>query len=223
MGASAVYMAPDVAAVRALWDRSGQPAGPEIGAQLSAFADSLRAAYAADERAAQVLVGNWLEAPRWRDQGEDKDEELPSATGSVSLPQARLIVARDHGFASWSAVEGDCDPAFELAVEAVVLGQIEELDRLLANAPDLIRRRSAYGHRATLLHYTAANGVEIRRQVVPANAAEVTARLLDAGADPAARLHAYGATPDTLAMLRSSAHPRAAGVAEEIERVLAAH
>lgn len=223
MSETAVYVAPDVAAVRALWDRSGLPAGPEIGAQLSAFADALSAAYAAGEPAAEVLVGNWLEAPRWRDQGQDTDEALPSATGSLSLRHARLIVARDHGFASWSNVEGQCDPVFELAVDAVVLGQIEELNRLLADAPDLIRRRSAYGHRATLLHYTAANGVEIRRQVVPANAAEMTARLLGAGADPAARLHAYGGTPDTLAMLKSSAHPRAAGVAEEIERVLATH
>src|ERR1700759_3285010 len=53
-----------------------------------------------------------------------------------------------------------------------------------------------------------------------ANAAEITATLLDAGADAAATLHAYGGTPDTLAMLRSSAHPRAAGVAADIERVL---
>jgi len=80
-----------------------------------------------------------------------------------------------------------------------------------------------YGHRVTLLHYTAANGIEIRRQVVPTNAAEITATLLDAGADPAARLNAYGGTPDTLAMLRSSAHPRAAGVAADIERVLTRH
>jgi hypothetical protein len=43
----------------------------------------------------------------------------------------------------------------------------------------------------SLLHYTAANGVEIRRQVVPANAAEVVAALLDAGADRSAKLHAY--------------------------------
>jgi hypothetical protein len=221
MSETAVYVAADVAAVRALWARSGPPAGPDIRAQLSAFADALSAAYSVGERAAQVLVANWLEAPRWRDHGQDTDEELPSATGSLSLRQARLIVARDHGFASWSAVEGQCDPVFEHAVDAVVLGQIEALDRWLADAPDLIRRRSAYGHRATLLHYTAANGVEIRRQVVPANAAEMTARLLAAGADPAARLHAYGGTPDTLAMLKSSAHPRAAGVAEEIERVLA--
>lgn len=223
MSETAVYVAPDVAAVRALWARSGSTAGADIGAQLSAFADALSAAYTAGERAAEVLVGNWLEAPRWRDHGQDTDDELPSATGLLSLRHARLIVARDHGFESWSTVQGHCDPAFERAVDAVVLGQIEELDRLLADAPDLIRRRSAYGHRATLLHYTAANGVEIRRQVVPANAAEITALLLEAGADPAARLHAYGGNPDTLAMLKSSAHPRAAGVAEEIERVLATH
>jgi hypothetical protein len=220
---TAVYVAPAVAAVRALWDRSGLAAGPVIGAQLSAFADALSAAYAARERAADVLVANWLEAPRWRDQGHGEDDEPPSATGSLSPRHARLIVARDHGFGSWPSVAGECDSVFERAVDAVVLDRIEELDRLLTGAPDLSRRRSAYGHRATLLHYTAANGIEIRRQVVPANAAEIVARLLDAGADPAAELHAYGGTPDTLAMLRSSAHPRAAGVAEAIEHVLAMH
>ena len=213
-----MYVAPSVAAVRALWDRGGACAGAAIGVQLSAFADAVIAAHAARERAAEVLVGNWLDAPRWR----SEDHAEPPA-GALSLRHARLIVARDHGFASWSVVEGECDPAFERAVDAVVLGRIGELDRMLADPPDLVHRRSAYGHRATLLHYTTANGVEIRRQVVPANAAEIAHRLVDAGADPAARLHAYGGTHDTLAMLKSSAHPRAAGVAAEIERVLVAH
>src|SRR5581483_11668171 len=114
MSETAVYVAADVAAVRALWARSGLLDGPDIRAQLSAFADALSAAYEAGERGAQVLVANWLEAPRWRDHGQDTDEELPSATGSLSLRQARLIVARDHGFASWSAVEGQCDPECSL-------------------------------------------------------------------------------------------------------------
>jgi hypothetical protein len=219
---TAVYVAPAVAAVRALWDRSGSRAGPAIGAQLSAFADALIAAHAARERAAEVLVGNWLDAPRWRSEDPGSSDEL-SSTGLLPPGHARLAVARDHGFASWSVVEGECDPGFERAVDAVVLGRIGELDHALTDAPDLVQRRSAYGHRATLLHYTAANGVEIRRQVVPANAAEIAGRLLEAGADPAARLHAYGSTHDTLAMLRSSAHPRAAGVAAEIERVLITH
>ena len=82
-------------------------------------------------------------------------------------------------------------------------------------------RRSAYGHRATLLHYTAANGVEIRRQVVPANAAEVVATLLDAGADQSARLRAYGGDFDVLEMFKTSAHPHDAGVAREVGRALA--
>ena len=71
-------------------------------------------------------------------------------------------------------------------------GRIDDLSDLLADDPDLAVRRSAYGLRATLLHYTAANGVEIRRQVVPANAANVVAALLAASADRSAKLHAYG-------------------------------
>jgi len=40
------------------------------------------------------------------------------------------------------------------------------------------------------LHYLAANGVEIRRQVVPANAADIAATLLAAGAGRSAKLNA---------------------------------
>ena len=94
-----VYVAPSVAAVRTLWDRSGLRAGPAIGAQLSAFADALIAAHAARERAAEVLVGNWLDAPRWRSEGEDLSDDL-SSTGLLALGRARLAVARDHGFVS---------------------------------------------------------------------------------------------------------------------------
>jgi hypothetical protein len=214
-----VHVAAAVAAVRALWDRSGALAGPHIREQLTAFAGAVSAGHGERDPAAEVLVGNWLHAPRWQAERGSAAERTPF-TGSVSSAQAQLIAARDHGFSSWTEVSGECDPGFERAVDAVVLGQAAELDRLLADAPELAHRRSAYGHRATLLHYTAANGVEIRRQVVPANAAEIAARLLEAGADPAARLRAYGGTPDTLAMLRSSAHPQAAGVAAELERML---
>jgi hypothetical protein len=92
---------------------------------------------------------------------------------------------------------------------------------LLAEHPDLVARRSAYGHRATLLHYTAANGVEIHRQVVPANAVEIAPALLAAGADRSAKLHAYGGIFDVLEMLKTGAHPHTAGVSEEVEHVLA--
>jgi hypothetical protein len=207
---AAVYVAPSVAAVRALWDRSCLLAGPVIREQLSRFAQGLVDAHAAGEHSAAALVGNWSDAG---------DEEF-RAVGMLSLRHARLIVARDHGFKTWSSVEGACDPVFELAVDAVVLGRINDLRVLLSDHPDLPARRSAYGHGATLLHYTAANGVEIRRQVVPANAAEIVAALLDAGADRSAKLQAYGAEFDVLAMFKTSAHPHEAGVAAEVEHVL---
>ncbi len=205
-----MYAAPSVAAVRALWDRSGLLAGPAVHEQLSRFAEALVDAHAAGERSALVLVRNW---------SDGGDDELRSI-GMLSLRHARLIAARDHGFTTWSSVEGECDPTFELAVDAVVHGRINDLSSLLADHPDLHVRRSAYGHRATLLHYTAANGVEIRRQVVPTNAAQVVAALLDAGADRSAKLHAYGGDFDVLAMVKTSAHPRAAGVARDIEHAL---
>jgi hypothetical protein len=206
-----VYAAPSVPAVRALWDRSGQLAGPVIGQQLSRLAEALVDAHATGEHSAAVLVRNW----------SDGGDYEPRSLGALSLQHARLIVARDHGFRAFSLVEGECDRTFELAVDAVVHGRIGELAALLADPPDLAVRRSAYGHRATLLHYTAADGVEIRRQMVPANAAEVVTALLDAGADRWAKLNAYGGEFDVLEMLNTSAHPHDAGVAAEVEHALA--
>ncbi len=198
----AVYLNPDVSAVRALWTRSGAQTTPVVAGQLAAFADALRAARSCGQRSASVLVWNWSHG--------DADELSPD--GSLSERDARLIVARDHGFASWQLVNGRCDPSFERAVDAVVMGRLGELHRLLTDQPDLVTRRSAYGHRATLLHYTAANGVEIRRQVGPRNADRIAALLLAEGADVAAELNAYGGSFDALAMLASSGHRADAGV-----------
>jgi hypothetical protein len=207
----AIYVDPDVAAVRALWTRSGAEATDVVAEQLDAFADALRTARAGGERSASVLMWNW-----WRG---DADGLLTD--GMLSVREARLVVARDHGFGSWQLVNGACDPVFEQAVDAVVMGRLDELARLLADQPDLVARRSAYGHHATLLHYTAANGVEIRRQIVPDNADRIASLLLSAGANVAATLDAYGGVYDTLAMLRSSGHPPRAGtVAAQLERLL---
>lgn len=208
-----MYAAASVLAVRALWDRSGRLAGSVIDEQLSRFAEALVDAHAEGEHSAAVLVRNWSA-------GGDHELRL---RGVLSLRHARLIVARDHGFTAWSSVAGKCDPTFELAVDAVVQGRIAKLAALLGDHPDLAVRRSAYGHRATLLHYVAANGVEIRRQVVPANAAHIVAALLDAGADRSAKLHAYGGEFDVLEMLKTSAHPHDAGVATGVEHALGRH
>ena len=78
---------------------------------------------------------------------QQRSRTLQQVRTTLSPDDARLIVARDHGFALWSVVGGQCDPVFERAVDAVVLGRIDELDQLLANVPDLVRGRSARGVR----------------------------------------------------------------------------
>lgn len=101
---------------------------------------------------------------------------------------------------------------FEAAVDAVVTGDLATLKALLGEDPALVRARSARAHRATLLHYIAANGVEEERQKTPASAVEIAKLLLQAGADADALTEMYGGKCTTMSMLVSSAHPAQAGL-----------
>src|SRR5262249_42308791 len=67
-------------------------------------------------------------------------------------------------------------------------------------------------HRATLLHYVAANGVERYRQTTPANAVAIARALLEAGSEPDALADMYGAECTTMSMLVSSDHPARGGL-----------
>ena len=67
---------------------------------------------------------------------------------------------------------------FEQAVDAVISGDTETLKSLLRREPDLIRMRSSKAHRAMLIHYVAANGVEDERQSTPVNAVRLSMRLI---------------------------------------------
>ncbi len=114
------------------------------------------------------------------------------------------------------------DP-FEAAVDAVIAGDEAALKALLAVHPDLVRARSARPHRATLLHYIAANGVEDERQKTPPNAVAIARLLCEAGADANATMFAYGADCATLGLLVSSAHPHKACLQGALAEVLLDH
>jgi ankyrin repeat protein len=101
---------------------------------------------------------------------------------------------------------------FETAADAVVSGDLAALQAMLRADPELVRARSERPHRATLLHYVAANGVEDFRQKTPPNAVEIAKALLDAGAEPDAVADMYQAPATTLDMLVSSCHPAQAGL-----------
>lgn len=125
------------------------------------------------------------------------------------------VLAREHYFASWEdacACDRVVDPRFEAAADAIVDGELAALCALLAGDPALVRARSPYGHRATLLHHVAANGIEVSRQwQSPGNAPELARALLAAGAEPDAVATMYG--EDTaLTLVVSSDHPATAGV-----------
>lgn len=104
------------------------------------------------------------------------------------------------------------DSQFERAADAVVQGDLPLLSQLLRETPALVTARSTRNHRATLLHYVSANGVEDVRQRTPANIVSVAECLLDAGADVNATCDVYGGGADTLGLVVTSAHPRAVGV-----------
>src|SRR5215204_5847479 len=97
------------------------------------------------------------------------DDEVCAA--GLDLDDARLTLARRYDFRDWAAladhvtaVVRDDSPVarFESAVEAVIAGDLDSLESLLREHPELIYARSGRvthfdppAHRATLLHYVA--------------------------------------------------------------------
>ena len=108
---------------------------------------------------------------------------------------------------------------FEDAVDAVISGDTETLKTLLRREPDLIHMRSSRAHRAMLIHYVAANGVEDERQRTPINAVDVANVLIDAGAEIDATFLDGGSGTTPLVSLVTSFHPHKSGVAAELVSV----
>ncbi len=185
--------------------------------QVELLADRLLDGYRAQSPGAIVEIQNWLPKAR----GVPRDQ---LCRFSLSPDEARDVVARAHGFSSWSAAASEGhrqgDPVFERAVEEMLRGDINALAESLANTRDLTTRRSHYGHQATLLHYLAANGVETYRQRVPRNAPAVASVLIEYGADRLATANTYGSPHTVQALLMTSSHPALAGVARALLEVL---
>ena len=183
---------------------------------LSLQAEALFEGHAAGDQAVVVQLSNWH--PNLI--GKAQAAIMGS---SLSMEDAQLTVSREHGFENWESVKGNnapLDPRFEEAVQFALEGQEEELGKALEATPALARGHSSYGHKATLLHYMAANGIETWRQQVPENAAQIMHLLIQAGADTSATMPVYGGAFDALALLTSSAHPQDAGQLPAMEAIL---
>lgn len=152
--------------------------------------------------------------------------------GKATLTRAQFVIARSQGFESWPkfsrhlqqlAESKSITSQFETAADAIANGDVPKLKRLLRDNSKLVRERSAREHRATLLHYASANGVEGYRQKTPKNIVRIAKILLDAGAEVDAACHVYRGNCTTLALAATSIHPARAGVMNELLQLLLDH
>ena len=182
-------------------------------------AEALLAAVQSGDNAARWRF-KW-EHPRYH--GKTVDAVDPA---TLEIGDAQAVVAHQYGFETWEdlrsftvAIQHDRAVArFESAVEAVVSGDLVGLGAMLRETPELACARSMRRHRATLLHYLGANGVEGGRQKTPGNAVEVAKTLLDAGAEVDAPM--YGAKCTTMTLLVSSSPAYQAGLQAALAETL---
>lgn len=173
-----------------------------------------------------VTPGLPVEIRRWVEEVTGfATRKLLSGARRCALADAQFVIARSHGFSNWPALAKHVDQRarkgspvarFEVAADAVVSGDLRTLRRCLRENPGLVRERSTREHRATLLHYTSANGVEGYRQKTPKNIVEIADLLLKSGAEVDAEADVYGGGSTTLGLAATSIHPEAAGVQERL-------
>ncbi|QDK77977.1 hypothetical protein EXU85_04975 [Spirosoma sp. KCTC 42546] len=179
-----------------------------------------------EKQADELLTNYQSEGPQQIQQIQENDlnfrhwPELTSQDTECLLTDAQQLIARVYGFENWDKLTSYVEKAtlansavwqFESAVDAVVTGNIAMLDSLLIANPNLIRMRSMRVHRAMLLHYVGANGVENYRQKSPDNVVDIARLLLKAGAEVDALADTYG-KGTTLGLVATSIHPKRAGV-----------
>ena len=154
------------------------------------------------------------------------DSEIQAA--ELGIEDAQMVIARVYDFQDWTALtefaQAVLDPysevfQFEAAVDAVVNGDLAALTAAIGANPQILHARSTRRthfdppvHRATLLHYIGANGVEGYRQKTPKNAVEIATILLKNGAEPDSLAELYGGEWTTMGLLVSSCHPAEAGL-----------
>lgn len=214
-----VYVAPEVSQVISLhvYLRDPDFRALPIKAQLEQQADTIRRAHKEGDRRVLMHLASW-----WPNGVGLSDAALMGV--AFSAEDARHSIAREYGYKSWDAVEAlshtPPNAAFEAALDTMLAGDRTAFEQALTDRPALAAAKSDFGHRATLLHYLGANGVETHRQVMPRNAPDLAELLLALGADRLAHAHMYGGNQTAFALAETSAHPYNAGVCEDLLRVL---
>ena len=204
-----VYIAEQVAQVRSLF--SGIAPSVHVRETVLRYLAALEAGYRAQDPAVGIMLRNYSPVHPTGTSGK-------TAAPRVTPEQLKAVMAHYFGFAHFGDIDASVthDVEFERAVETLLSGDQDRLQAQLKEHPQLVGQSSRYGHRAGLIHYLAANGVELHRQVVPANAPDLLRLLLDHGADPEQEHRIYGGRHSLRELIESSAHPAEAGVRESL-------
>ncbi len=229
------------------------PSGPNLEQYKKQAKNLVKACKSGHSGAIRTWAKNWVDAlvasahltitpglpvriDRWEDQVEDfaRRKLCGSRQGKAKcvLADAQYVIARAHGFENWASLamhiallsrESSPVTKFELAADVIVTGDVAVLEKLLRENPALIRTNSQRKHRATLLHYVSANGIEGYRQKTPKNAVRIAEILLKAGAEVDAEAIVYGGRATTLGLVATSIHPEQAGVQGQLMQILLDH
>lgn len=186
------------------------PKGITVKQRLSKIADRLWQAYQYDNSEVLNQINNYNPKYLSRSWSAIKTEGFKEY-------DAYATIANEYGFKSWTEVPDTAiDLTFEKAIDTLLAGDLKQLESLLKEDPALVEKRSPYAHQATLLHYVGSNGVELYRQVVPSNLVDCMTILLQHGADHTATMPVYGGQYTMIELLTTSAHPKAAGLLDEM-------
>ncbi len=188
---------------------------PDTFSLVNAYSISLYRQYAIGFPASAIELQNWH--PQCI--GQPKEEVFAMELSQVDV---QLAVARMFGYIDWTDVierMTDMDIEYERTIDLMLSGDVNGFRRKVKIRPELATMHSPLGHRAGLIHYLTANGLETTRQITPYAAPEMLQILLDAGADPEMSSNIYGGS-QAIDLIQSSAHPQAAGVVEAMIRIL---
>src|SRR5215475_3984174 len=155
------------------------PPRPRLERYRKLAKELVKACKSGDENAIAEWTNQWVETlarlanrkptltQKTRDANRTESFAREKLATSCALADAQFVIARSHGFESWPKFvrhlealdrKNSSVARFEAAADAIVTGKIAILKRLLRQDPQVVRMRSTREHRASLLHYVAANG-----------------------------------------------------------------
>lgn len=133
----------------------------------------------------------------------------------IKYHEIENVILEQYSFMTWMDIKeaGKFDIEFERAVNAVLAGDTLRVAEMINAKPELVNQKSQFGHQANLIQYLGANGIEIWRQMIPAEVVDMLELLIEQGADPDAPNNIYGGS-NLRTLIETSEHTLLSGLSD---------